>query len=120
MPATFPPLKTGAVTQYPATKSTQYSSFVLRFLDGSDQRYRDYSAPLRRWTIQLNMLDEAEINALDQFFNSQQGRFETFSFIDPWTQSTIPSCRMEQDVLDYELSGEMRGSTSLVVVENRA
>lgn len=119
MPATFPTLKTGAVTQYPATKSTQYCSFVLRFLDGSDQRYRDYSAPLRRWTIQLNMLDEAELNALDQFFNSQQGRFETFTFIDPWTQSTIPSCSVEQDVLDYELSEEMRGSTSLVVVENR-
>ena len=96
MPATFPTLKTGAVTQYPATKSTQYSSFVLRFLDGSDQRYREFSAPLRRWTIQLSMLDEAELNALDQFFNSQQGRFETFSFVDPWTQSTIPSCRVEQ------------------------
>jgi hypothetical protein len=119
MPAIFPALKTGAVTQYPATKSTQYSSFVLRFLDGSDQRYREYSTPLRRWTIQLNMLDETELNALDQFFNSQQGRFETFSFIDPWTQSTIPTCSMEQDVLNYELSGEMCGSTSLVVVENR-
>jgi len=119
MPATFPTLKTGAITQYPATKYTQYSSFVLRFLDGSDQRYRDYSTPLRHWTIQLSMLDEAELNALDHFFNSQQGRFESFSFVDPWTQSTIPSCSIEQDSLDYELSGEMRGSTTMVVVENR-
>ena len=119
MPAIFPTLKTGAITQYPATKTTQYSCVVARFLDGSDQRCRDYSAPLRRWTIQLNMLDDAELSALDQFFNSQQGRFEIFSFVDPWTQSTIPSCSVEQDVLDYDLSGEMRGSTSLVVVENR-
>jgi Conserved hypothetical protein 2217 (DUF2460) len=119
MPATFPTLKTGAITQYPATKSTQYSSFVLRFLDGSDQRCRDYSAPLRRWVIQLDLLDEAELNALDQFFNTQQGRFGTFSFVDPWTQSTIPSCSVEQDSLDYELQGELRGSTSLVVVETR-
>ena len=119
MPATFPTLKTGAITQYPATNHTHYSSFVLRFLDGSDQRYRDYSAPLRRWTIQLDMLDEAELNALDQFFKSQQGRFEAFTFVDPWTQSTFPSCSVEQDSLDYELSGEMRGSTSLIVVENR-
>jgi hypothetical protein len=65
------------------------------------------------------MLDDAELGALDYFFNTQQGRFETFSFVDPWTQVTIPSCSMEQDSLDYELSGEMRGSTSLVVVENR-
>ncbi len=119
MPATFPTLKTGAVTQYPATKVTRYSSLVLRFLDGSDQRYRDYSGPLRRWIIRLDMLDDAELSALDQFFSTQQGRFGTFSFVDPWNQSTIPSCTMEQDSLDYELSGEMRGSTSLVVVENR-
>jgi hypothetical protein len=119
MPATFPTLKTGAITQYPATKTTQYSCVVSRFLDGSDQRYRDYSAPLRRWTIQLNMLDDAELSALEQFFATQQGRFGTFSFVDPWTQSTIPSCTVEQDSLDYELSGEMRGNATLAVVENR-
>ena len=119
MPATFPTLKTGAITQYPATNTAQYSCVVTRFLDGSDQRYRDYSAPLRRWTIQLNMLDDAELSTLDQFFVTQQGRFETFSFVDPWTHSTIPSCALEQDSLDYELSGELRGSTNLVVVETR-
>ena len=119
MPAIFPTLKTGAITQYPATKTTQYSCVVARFLDGSDQRCRDYSAPLRRWTIQLNMLDDVELSALDHFLITQQGRFGTFSFVDPWTQSTISNCTLEQDVLDYQLSGDMRGSTSLVVVENR-
>ena len=120
MPAAFPTLKTGAIAQYPGTKTTQYSCIVSRFLDGSDQRYRDYSAPLRRWTIQLNLLDDGELSALDQFFAAQQGRFGVFSFVDPWTQATIPSCTLEQDSLDYTLSGEMRGSTSLVVVETRA
>ena len=120
MPATFPTLKTGAITQYPATHITQYACVVLRFLDGSDQRYRDYSAPLRRWTIQLSMLDDAELSALEQFFATQQGRFEAFSFVDPWTQATVPSCTLEQDSLDYCLSEEMRGSASLVVVETRA
>jgi hypothetical protein len=119
MPATFPTLKTGAVAQYPATKSTQHSSFVLRFLDGSDQRYRQYSTPLKRWIIQLDLLDEGELSALDQFFIAQQGRFETFSFVDPWTQSTSSNCSLDQDSLDYTLSGVMRGSVNLVVVENR-
>jgi hypothetical protein len=65
------------------------------------------------------MLDDAELNALNQFFGAQQGRFGTFSFIDPWTQATIPSCTLEQDSLDYEVAGEMRGSTSLAIVETR-
>ena|SRR5689334_19024992 len=119
MPATFPTLKTGAITQYPATKTFQYFCVVSRFLDGSDQRYRDYSAPLRRWAIHLNMLDEAELSALDQFVVGQQGRFGTFLFVDPWTQSTIPHCTLEQDGLDYQMSEELRGTTSLVVVETR-
>jgi hypothetical protein len=65
------------------------------------------------------MLDDAELSALDQFFGEQQGRFGTISFIDPWTQDTIAGCVLEQDSLDYEVAGEMRGSTSLVIVETR-
>ncbi len=120
MAAVFPSLRTGAIAQYPATKATQYSTYVVRFLDGSDQRYRQFTPPLRRWTIKLDMLDEAELNALEQFFMAQQGRFETFSFVDPWTQATISNCSLDQDTLGCELSGEARGATSLVVVENRA
>jgi hypothetical protein len=68
MPAAFPHLKTGAIIQYPATKSTQHSTFVVRFLDGSDQRYRNYAAPLHRWNIRLDLLDEAEPRTLEHFF----------------------------------------------------
>jgi hypothetical protein len=119
MPGVFPTLKTGAAIQYPAAKSTQYSSFVVRFLDGSDQRYRQYTPALRRWTIKLDLLDEAELSAIQQFFMAQEGRFGTFSFTDPWTGSVFANCSLEQDSLDYEVSGETRGTASLVVVENR-
>ncbi len=55
MPAVFPTLKTGAVAQYPATEASQFSSFVVRFLDGGDQRHRQFPAALRRWVIKLNI-----------------------------------------------------------------
>ena len=119
MAAVFPTLKTGAVAQYPATKGTQYSTYVVRFLDGSDQRYRQFTASLRRLTIKLDMLDDGELNAIEQFFVAQQGRFEAFAFVDPWTQTTISNCSLDQDILEFELSGEAQGSTNLVVVENR-
>lgn len=120
MPALFPILKTGAVAQYPATNTTQFASFVVRFLDGGDQRYRQFPSSLRRWTIKLNMLDEAELSAIEEFFISQKGRFGTFAFVDPWTQTTFANCSLDQDTLDCQLQGEAQGSTSLVVVENRA
>ena len=119
MAAIFPTLKTGAVMQYPATKGAQYWSFVVRFLDGADQRNRQYSAPLHRWIIDLEMLDESELNTLEQFFIAQAGRFATFTFVDPWTQTSYANCSMDQDVLDYQLSGEARGTIKLIVSENR-
>lgn len=120
MPAVFPNLKTGAVIQYPATKNSQHSSFVVRFLDGSDQRHREYTAPLHRWNIRLDLLDEAELRALEQFFMAQEGRFGVFSFVDPWTQAVFNDCSFDQDSLECQLSGEAHGTANLVVVENRA
>jgi hypothetical protein len=115
----FPTLKTGAVIQYPATKNTRYSSFVVRFLDGSDQRYRQYTPALAQWSIKLDLLDEAELSALEQFFEDQEGSFGTFSFVDPWTQTTYPNCSLGQDTFSYQLSGVTQGSVSLTVTENR-
>jgi hypothetical protein len=117
--AAFPTLKTGAVVQYPATKAVRYASSVIRFIDGSDQRYRDYAAPLEKWEIRLDLLDQSELYTLEQFFNTQEGRFGTFSFTDPWTQVLYSSCSIDQDSLKYELTEEARGNTSVVVVENR-
>src|ERR1700732_662136 len=117
--ATFPTLKTGAVVQYPATQSSQYSSFVVRFLDGTDQRYRQYSTPLHRWAIRLELLDEGEINTLEQFFIAQEGSFATFTFIDPWTQTSFPNCSIDQDILEIQMSGESQGAMKLIVSENR-
>jgi hypothetical protein len=96
----FPLLKTGAVTQYPAQKSLAYSNYVARFLDGAEQRYRECSAPLSRWIIRLDLVDEAELNALDLFFLNQQGALGSFSFTDPWDSTAHANCSLEQDTLN--------------------
>jgi len=69
----FPILKTGAILQYPAQKAIRFSTAVLRFVDGAEQRFRDYQMPLRRWTIQLDLLDENELHVLNEFFRAQSG-----------------------------------------------
>lgn len=119
MPADFPLLKTGAIAQYPATKTIQYSSFVVHFLDGSDQRYRQYAPALQRWRIKLSLLDESELNAMEQFFESQQGAAGVFSFTDPWTQTVYASCSFAQDSLTSQLTDTSRGTMTVAVAENR-
>ena len=120
MSTTFPLLKTGAAAQYPASRTISYSSRVIRFLDGSDQRYRDYSGPLHKWTLPLTVLDDTELSTLEQFVVAQEGRFGSFSFADPWTQVQYSSCSMNQEGLDYVLTQEARGAAGVVLQENRA
>jgi hypothetical protein len=117
--STFPRLKTGAVMQYPARKSTQYSTQVFEFLDGTEQRYREYGQPVRRWIVQLELLDEQELAVIREFFVSVGGRSGRFEFEDPWDGSTHPDCSLETDELATRLSGEARGGTLLLIKENR-
>ena len=116
---TFPTLKTGAVAQYPTVRSAQYQNQCLRFLDGAEQRYRDSAGPLRRWVISLTLLDESEREALSEFFEELAGRFGTFAFTDPWDGVEYSNCSLESDQMDVRSLAEMRGATSLTIVENR-
>jgi hypothetical protein len=115
----FPILKTGAVLQYPATRAIQHSTCVLRFLDGSEQRFREYPSAIRKWAVRLDLLDECEMGRLEDFFQTQQGRLGSFSFTDPWDGTVYPSCSLEDDSIALEFEGLMRGRTTLTVRENR-
>jgi len=114
----FPKLKTGAVAQYPAGRTSSYTTDVFQFLDGSEQRSPQIGAKQRRWMIELELLDDTELAELADFFQSQQGRFGTFSFEDPWDGTIYANCSFEDDELDMTLADESRGSLRLVVKEN--
>ena len=118
--ADFPKLKTGAVAQYPASVGTQFATRVMRFVDGSEQRWQRFGAPLWKWTISLSQLDETETAAIEAFFESHKGRFETFTFEDPWTGETAVNCTFEHDDLTLVFSGESHAATKLVIRENRS
>jgi len=116
----FPKLKTNAVAQYPATKTIRYRTQALRFVDGAEQRYREWAGPLGRWTIRLDALDESEMAQVEAFMVEQQGRGGTFAFTDPWDGSVHANCSLAADELVLEWTGEMRGRTSVNVIENRS
>jgi hypothetical protein len=115
----FPTLKTGAVMQYPGKRTLFFNTDTIRFLDGTEQRFRDNPSVLHKWIIQLDLLDESELDTLDQFFLSNQGRFGSFSFTDPWDGTVYPNCSLAADTFGFQLRAEMRGKTTLTVCENR-
>lgn len=116
----FPNLKSGAVAQYPAGRTTSFSTLVWRFVDGSEQRCREFSSPLRQWIIRLEMLDEMEMAAVESFFESNQGALGEFSFTDPWDGAVYPNCSVKSDEIELEQIYDRRGKLTLVIEENRS
>lgn len=115
----FPRLKTGAVSQYPARRVTRYETQVMRFVDGSEQRFREFSGPLRRWVIELTTLDDEEMEAMEAFFVSEQGGYGTFTFVDPWDDEEYTGCSLDNPDIFLNYTGLHDGRTRLVVRQNR-
>ena len=111
----FPSLKTGVVAQYPADRQQNFSTQVLRFLDGSEQRFPSFGGTLRRWVIRLDLLDESELTGLQDFFVSEGGRAGVFSFTDPFDSTVYASCSFDADELDLTFGGFAEGKTTVSI-----
>jgi hypothetical protein len=114
----FPALKTGAVIQYPGHRQTRFSTQVIEFLDGTEQRFREYAGPLMRWVIQLDKLDAGELQEAANFFDGA-GPTSTFSFTDPWDGTVHANCVVEGNEFQAKVLDEWRGQTQITIRENR-
>lgn len=117
--AAFPVLKTGAIVQYPSERGDSFSTDVLEFIDGSEQRSALYGAPLKRWLVRLDLLSEGELFQLEQFFVEQGGASGTFSFTDPWDDTEYTDCSFEDDEISLVFEAVGAASASVVIKENR-
>lgn len=114
---TFPLLNSGAVTQYPASQTTGQAVQVIRFVDGSDQRYLMQGITLRQWQIRLTLLTDDEIQQLEAFFAAQEGDYVSFVFPDPISGNSVPNCRFGNSTLLTEYAGVNASSSSFWVIE---
>ena len=113
--ATFPTLKTGAVAQYPLSVNTRYSTQAVQFLDGSRQTFKLYPAGLRRWTLQLDGLDEQEMDLFISFVEAQGGA--PFTFTDPVSGAAVANCVISADQMTAGMTQEASGQTQCVIEE---
>jgi hypothetical protein len=113
----FPKLSSGAVAQYGSPMGSVWSAQIIRFLDGSDQRFLSSDRPFRRWLIDLRLLNESEVAAIEAFFNASSGEFSSFTFPDPMSGLGVPNCRIGSPELISEYLGVDIAATSMWVVE---
>ena len=117
--AAFPILKTGAVAQYPLRRIVTYATEVVQFVDGSEQRFRQYKAGLRKWVIRLDALDETEAAEIALFFEANDANTR-FGFTDPADGKTYSNCSIDQDDFELSLDTAMRAGVELIIRENRS
>jgi hypothetical protein len=111
----FPTLKTGAAAQYPLDFGVRFATQAVRFMDGSQQRFRLYGTGLRRWTLKLDLLDEQELGAVISFIE-QQGS-AVFAFTDPLTGQIASTCVISGQKFDATMKNEMNGQTTVTIEE---
>jgi hypothetical protein len=114
--STFPVLKTGAVAQFPASRGVSFATEAIQFLDGTEQRFRDYSRPYHSWIIRLSFLDDTELQNMRAFIQ-HNGPAGLFSFIDPWDQTVYPNCRIDGVAAVDVLNGPIQAAASVTIRE---
>lgn len=81
--AFFPQLSTGAMSQLPLQRRQLFRTIVNTLSDGSEVRSLDPFGAALGFALQFNGLTDAEMDAIEEFFLTQEGRRGTFGFLDP-------------------------------------
>lgn len=93
----FPQLTTGSMAQYPVKRQWTKAAIINTLPDGSSITMADPTPPRVSWELCYQGLSSSEWNALQALFITSQGRFRTFSFLDPtdnllsWTEDFTAS-----------------------------
>ena len=91
-------------------RSEAYSTAVQVGSSGKEQRASFQATPRFSFELTFNFFRQTAFSAqttfdelanLQTFFETQKGRWDTFSFTDP-VDSTVRTCRFDQDTLSIE------------------
>ncbi|HMJ62901.1 MAG TPA: hypothetical protein VK493_14105 [Bryobacteraceae bacterium] len=115
--ATFPVLSSTAVMQYPAPLARVRAGRIVRFIDGSDQRFIALGKTLRSWQIKLTLLNEQELGQIEAFFDAQDGEYLPFDFPDPFSGAIVPNCRFSAPTFVTGYQATDVGAASFWVIE---
>lgn len=118
--SSFPTLKTGAVMQLPSSRSLQFSTDVVQFVDGSEQRFAAFAQPAHRWAVNYAQLDETELQNVRNFVRELDGSVQPFSFTDPWDSTVYLSCSLVTDVFTDAAIGLLSSNSHLLIQERRS
>jgi len=94
----FPQLLSGAVAQFPLSKSYSQRNVVNEQEDGTRFIAPDVSSRTMKWNLSYRALKESEAATLATFFSEAQGKLQKFTFLDPTRNLLQWSADLEKPV----------------------
>jgi hypothetical protein len=93
----YPQLTTGAVSQFPVTRSATMRTVADQLASGFAIRMADTGAQKVQWRLRYASLTDSERSSIETLFEAAEGQLNTFTFLDPtdnllmwsedWTQA---------------------------------
>jgi hypothetical protein len=94
----FPQLSSGAAAQFPLRRETGYRTLVNVLPDGSEIRVADLDYFERQWELPLELLTDAEWQAIEDLFAATEGRLQSFLFLEPGENLLAWSEKFTEDI----------------------
>lgn len=114
----FPQLSSGAVSQLPIRRETGYRTLLNRTADGREIRVQDVDYFAREWELRLELLTDAEWQAIQNLFAAAHGRLKSFLFLEPgdnllaWSEKFSESLWVKTGVTVTEGIADPLGGTA--------
>jgi hypothetical protein len=79
----YPQLATGAVSQFPVTRSANLRTVSNQLASGFTIRMTDTGAQKVQWRLRYSSLTDSERSSIESLFEACEGQLNTFTFLDP-------------------------------------
>src|SRR5579862_2476021 len=79
----FPQLSTGALSQFPVTRSANMRTVSNQLAGGFTVRMSDTGDQTVQWRLRYSNLTDSERAAIESLFEASEGQLSTFTFLDP-------------------------------------
>jgi hypothetical protein len=120
----FPQLITGAVTQYPISIKRRFRTIVSSSADGRTIKAPDYGVDEQEWDLHHSCLTDSELADLEAFFETTEGRLNSFTFLDPadnlllWSEDLSKSVWTKGPMIGLSTAADPLGTARAIGLAN--
>ena len=79
----YPQLTSGAISQFPVTRTASIRTVANQLIGGSTIRMADSGARSVFWQLRYSNLTDVERSSIEALFEAAEGQLTTFTFLDP-------------------------------------